>query len=213
MRSKELQKMVSITKQNADEIRRLDLNQLWITGKKNDIDLQELAEFHNLETLGLKNFEINEKDVLNNICNVRNLILINCAIQVHQKITSNIKYFRMIRCNNVEHNILNEKLEILELEDIDTLDIDELIKYSNLKELKIERCRNIANLNNLSNLISLERLSINEMEMDAINIDKMVNLKKINLDGVKMKNKENFIEYVKQKNIEISFANRNLPIE
>lgn len=132
MRSKELQKMVSITKQNADEIRRLDLNQLSITGKKNDIDLQELAEFHNLETLGLKNFEINEKDVLNNICNVRNLILINCAIQVHQKINSNIKYLRMIRCNNVEHNILNEKLEILELEDIDTLDIDELIKYSNL---------------------------------------------------------------------------------
>lgn len=34
MRSKELQKMVSITKQNADEIRRLDLNQLSITGKK-----------------------------------------------------------------------------------------------------------------------------------------------------------------------------------
>ncbi len=212
MRSKVLQKMVSITKQNADEIRRLDLNQLSVTGKKNDIDLQELVEFHNLETLGLRNFEINEKDVLN-ICNVKNLILINCAINVHQKINSNIKYLRMIRCDNVEHNILNEKLEMLELEDIDTLDIDELIKYSNLKELKIDRCKNIANLNNLSKLVSLERLSINEAEMDAINIDKMVKLKKINLDGVKMKNKENFIEYVKQKNIEISFANRNLPIE
>lgn len=212
MRSKVLQKMVSITKQNADEIRRLDLNQLSVTGKKNDIDLQELVEFHNLETLGLRNFEINEKDVLN-ICNVKNLILINCAINVHQKINSNIKYLRMIRCDNVEHNILNEKLEMLELEDIDTLDIDELIKYSNLKELKIDRCKSIANLNNLSKLVSLERLSINEVEMDAINIDKMVKLKKINLDGVKMKNKENFIEYVKQKNIEISFANRNLPIE
>lgn len=212
MRSKVLQKMVSIRKQNADEIRRLDLNQLSVTGKKNDIDLQELVEFHNLETLGLRNFEINEKDVLN-ICNVKNLILINCAINVHQKINSNIKYLRMIRCDNVEHNILNEKLEMLELEDIDTLDIDELIKYSNLKELKIDRCKNIANLNNLSKLVSLERLSINEAEMDAINIDKMVKLKKINLDGVKMKNKENFIEYVKQKNIEISFANRNLPIE
>lgn len=212
MRSKVLQKMVSITKQNADEIRRLDLNQLSVTGKKNDIDLQELVEFHNLETLGLRNFEINEKDVLN-ICNVKNLILINCVINVHQKINSNIKYLRMIRCDNVEHNILNEKLEMLELEDIDTLDIDELIKYSNLKELKIDCCKNIANLNNLSKLVSLERLSINEAEMDAINIDKMVKLKKINLDGVKMKNKENFIEYVKQKNIEISFANRNLPIE
>ena len=40
----------------------------------------------------------------------------------------------------------------------------------------------------------------------------MVNLKKLNLDGSKMKNKEIFIEYVKQKNIEISFANKNLPI-
>lgn len=44
MRSKELQKMVSIMKQNINEIKRLDLNQLSITGKKNDIDLQELVD-------------------------------------------------------------------------------------------------------------------------------------------------------------------------
>lgn len=41
MKSKELQKMVSIMKQNINEIKRLDLNQLSITGKKNDIDLHE----------------------------------------------------------------------------------------------------------------------------------------------------------------------------
>ena len=45
MRSKELQKMVSIMKQNINEIKRLDLNQLSITGKKNDIDLQELVDW------------------------------------------------------------------------------------------------------------------------------------------------------------------------
>lgn len=211
MRSKELQKMVSIMKQNINEIKRLDLNQLSITGKKNDIDLQELVEFNNLETLGLKNFDINKNNI-SNICNVKNLILINCVINIPHKINSNIEYLRLVRCNNIEHNILNENIEILELENIESLDIDELIKYSNLKELKIDSCKNIANLNKISELISLESLSINEIEIDGINIDKMINLKKLNLDGSKMKNKEIFIEYVKQKNIEISFANKNLPI-
>ena len=93
MKSKDLQKLINtlFPNESISEIKNLSLNQLSITGKKNDIDLNELEKFISLETLSLRNFEINN-DNAKQICKVKNLILNNCAINISDNINSNIEY-------------------------------------------------------------------------------------------------------------------------
>ena len=214
MISKELQKIVNITHrgQKIQEITRLDLNQYSITGKKNDINLQDLEEFSGLITLKLKNFVIDEKSIIS-ICKVKNLILKNCVLNLTDKVESNIEYLELINCLNIEHNMLNAGLKTLYLDTIEKIDIDELLKYKELRKLRIENCKNINNMSKIAELTSLEELSLNDIDIQNINIDKMKDLKLLNLNGSRMDNKEIFIEYVKQRNIDIKFADKNLPIE
>lgn len=164
MKSKDLQKLINTIFPNEpiSEIKNLSLNQLSIIGKKNDIDLNELEEFTSLETLSLRNFEITN-DNAKQICKVKNLTFNNCAINVSDNINSNIEYLNIIRCNKIEHKLLNKNnLKILNLDEVNTISINELLPYTNLIKLNIKNCENITDIDKVSNITWLEKFSINK---------------------------------------------------
>ena len=161
MKSKDLEKLVNTLFPNKtnNEIKNLNLNQLSILGKKNDIDLNDLKEFDNLETLSLRNFEINDDNVTH-ICKVKNLSLNNCVINLTKNTTSNIEYLTMINCNKIEHKLLNiDKIKKISLEDMNEISITEFLQYTNLTNLKIVNCKNITNIDNISKMTWLKDFS------------------------------------------------------
>ena len=80
------------------------------------------------------------------------------------------------------------------------------MKILYLEYLKID------NFNTIENMKKLEELGLLEIDLENETLDKLTNIKKIVLNGSKVKDQKEVVKFFKDRGIEIEFYEKNLPI-
>lgn len=178
-----------IIEKNLEDVKNLTLKRYKLNGKINDIDLDELKLFKNIETLMLSNFSIQTKD-LENINEKKELDAIqfsSCDFENIIPINSNISYIVLDHCQNVQLELINN---------------NKIVRIIGAK----------FNLKNLDNFSKIEKLCLQDCAINNIEeIAKCKNLKYLNLDG-SLINNTNFIDDL-GKNILVSYKKLYQPME
>lgn len=190
----------------------LTLNQFNIVGDKIEVDFNIIKKYKNVEEIILKNFDITDEkiDIINSFDKIKKVALINCKMY-NVNVSLKVETLELDNCI-LNKRIFSNNIKYLYIQNCDNIDINDLICL-NLKTLLIE-CTKIYNLIKIEEITSLENLYLNEIELNQdINYTKLINLKKINLDGSKIFDKENYLKQFKNQNIEISFEKENNRID
>lgn len=170
------------------------------------LDLDILKYFNNLESLEIRNFEIN-KETLNIILSMNNLKDLSfqlCIFNTTENMNMlNLKELHLDCCNIEDYSFVFDmiNLERLTLAGLKNLNIYELNKLINLKYLNISHttCSN-----DVINITNLEELYIDSSSIRNIDfVLDLSNLKKLSLSKEQYDNKIDIIEKIKNRDIEI----------
>lgn len=189
----------------------ITLNQYNIIGKKIDVDINKIRNNEKIEDVVLKNFNITNEiiKVLETLKNLRRIWFIKCNIIEKVRI-QNVESFRIENSENIQNISFGEKIKNIYINNCKEFDINTIMQC-NLKELELEYTIP-NNLQMLQKIKTLENLSLKEIDLTNTHLSIPISLKKINLNGSKVANKDVVIKYFKDKNIKIEFYDKNLPI-
>ena len=170
------------------------------------LELEVLKYFNNLESLEIRNFEINKEtlDIILSMNNLRDLSFQLCIFNTTENMNNlNIKELHLDCCNIEDYSFVFDmlNLEKLTLAGQKNLNIHKLNKLINLKYLNISHtnCSNdVINITNLEELY-IDGSSIRHMDF----VLDLPNLKKLSLSKEQYENKNDIIEKIKNRDVEI----------
>lgn len=189
----------------------ITLNQYNIIGQKVNVDINKIKNNEKLEFVILKNFNITNEiiKILETLKSLKKIWFINCnmieAIEI-----KNIDNIQIENCENIDNISFNKKINYIYINNCKEFDIYTIM---NLDLKKFEITYTIPkNLQALEKIQTLENLSLKEIDLTKSNLSIPNSLKKINLNGSKVLNKDIFIKFLRDKNIQVEFEEKNLPI-
>ena len=191
----------------------ITLNQYNIIGKKENVDLSILKNNIELESILIKNFNIDDKfvKIINTVPKLKKIWFVGCIFDNNIPI-KNIEYLKLENCKNINIQIINSSLKELYIIGCKKVDINN-IKNKQLTTLCLEN-EVVKNLSQIEEFINIENLYLQEINLNQeINFEKLTKLKRANFNGSKIENKELFLKQFKDKDIEINFLENNLKIE
>ena len=171
-----------------------------------DLELDILKYFNNLEILEIRNFNIDEQNlnIILSMNNLNNLSFQLCTFESTNNMNKlNLKELHLDCCKMNDYSFVFDmsNLERLTLSGIENLNILNVNKLSNLKYLNIShtKCSN-----DILNLEHLEELYIDGSNIINLNfVLELPNLKVLSLSQEQYEGKNELIEKIKAKNIEI----------
>lgn len=171
-----------------------------------NLELDVLKYFSGLETLEIRNFNIDE-NTINSILSMKNLSNLSfqlCTFETTNNLDKlNLKELHLDCCKMNDYSFVfgMQTLERLTLSGQENLDILKVNTLVNLKYLNIShtKCSN-----DVLNLKSLEELFIDGSNIINLNfVFELPNLKVLSLSQEQYDGKEDIIEKIKNRNIEI----------
>ena len=171
-----------------------------------NLELDVLKYFSGLETLEIRNFNIDE-NTINSILSMKNLSNLSfqlCTFETTNNLDKlNLKELHLDCCKMSDYSFVfsMQTLERLTLSGQENLDILKVNTLVNLKYLNIShtKCSN-----DVLNLKSLEELFIDGSNIINLNfVFELPNLKVLSLSQEQYDGKEDIIEKIKNRNIEI----------
>lgn len=189
----------------------ITLNQYNILGKKIDVDINKIRNNEKLEYVILKNFNVTNEImvILETLKNLKKLWFVNCNIIEKIKI-KNIDSIRIENCENIFNICYEQNINYLYINNCKEFDVNTIVNLD-LKGFELEYTIP-KNLQVLCKMKCLEILSLKEIDLTKGHLNIPKSLKKIILNGSKVANKEAVMNYFKEKNIQIEFLDKNLPI-
>ncbi len=189
----------------------ITLNQCNIIGQKIDIDINKIRNNEKLKYIILKNFNITSEiiKVLETLKNLEKIWFVNCNIVEKIKI-KNIDSIRIENCKNISNISYEQKINYLYINNCKEFDINTIINLD-LKGFELEYTIP-KNLKMLYKMTKLEELGLKDLDLKSVNFIIPSSLKKVILNGSKVDNKDVIIKFFEDKNIQIEFAEQNLPI-
>lgn len=189
----------------------ITLNQCNIIGQKIDVDINKIRNNEKLKYVILKNFNITNEiiKVLETLKNLEKVWFVNCNIVEKIKI-KNIDNVRIENCENISNINYETKINYLYINNCKEFDINTIINLD-LKGFELEYTIP-KNLKMLYKMTKLEELGLKDLDLKSVNFIIPSSLKKVILNGSKVDNKDVIIKFFEDKNIQIEFAEQNLPI-
>ena len=189
----------------------ITLNQYNILGQKIDVDINKIRNNEKLEYVILKNFNVTNEImvILETLKNLKKLWFVNCNIIEKIKI-KNIDSIRIENCENIFNICYEQNINYLYINNCKEFDVNTIVNLD-LKGFELEYTIP-KNLQVLCEMKCLEILSLKEIDLTKGHLNIPKSLKKIILNGSKVANKEVVMNYFKEKNIQIEFLDKNLPI-
>lgn len=170
------------------------------------IDINLLKYFKNLETLELRNFDIDEHTIENIIFlkKLKNLKFQLCTIDSINKLNQiNLTGLHLDCCEMKDYSIIYEMTNLTELSltGQENIDINKINNLTNLKYLNISHTictKDVLNLKNIEELY-IDNTNIENIEF-TLDMPKLI---KLGLSDSQYNNKTEIINKLKQKNIQI----------
>lgn len=189
----------------------ITLNQYNVLGQKIDVDINKIKNNEKLEYVILKNFNVTNKImlILETLKNLKKIWFVNCNIIEKIKI-NNIDSIRIENCENIFNICYEQNINYLYINNCKEFDVNTIVNLD-LKGFELEYTIP-KNLQVLCKMKCLEILSLKEIDLTKGHLNIPKSLKKIILNGSKVANKEVVMNYFKEKNIQIEFLDKNLPI-
>lgn len=189
----------------------ITLNQYNVLGQKIDVDINKIKNNEKLEYVILKNFNVTNKImlILETLKNLKKIWFVNCNIIEKIKI-NNIDSIRIENCENISNICYEQNINYLYINNCKEFDVNTIVNLD-LKGFELEYTIP-QNLQVLCEMKCLETLSLKEIDLIKGHLNIPKSLKKIILNGSKVANKEVVMNYFKEKNIQIEFLDKNLPI-
>lgn len=189
----------------------ITLNQYNILGKKIDVDINKIRNNEKLEYVILKNFNVTNEImvILETLKNLEKVWFVNCNIVEKIKI-KNIDNIRIENCENISNINYETKINYLYINNCKEFDINTIINLD-LKGFELEYTIP-KNLKMLYKMTKLEELGLKDLDLKCVNFIIPSSLKKVILNGSKVDDKDVIIKFFEDKNIQIEFAEQNLPI-
>lgn len=189
----------------------ITLNQYNILGKKIDVDINKIRNNEKLEYVILKNFNVTNEImvILETLKNLEKVWFVNCNIVEKIKI-KNIDNIRIENCENIANINYEKKINYLYINNCKEFDINTIINLD-LKGFELEYTIP-KNLKMLYKMTKLEELGLKDLDLKSVNFIIPSSLKKVILNGSKVDDKDVIIKFFEDKNIQIEFAEQNLPI-
>ena len=189
----------------------ITLNQYNILGQKIDVDINKIRNNEKLEYVILKNFNVTNEImvILETLKNLKKIWFVNCNIIEKIKI-KNIDSIRIENCENIFNICYEQNINYLYINNCKEFDVNTIVNLD-LKGFELEYTIP-KNLQVLCKMKCLETLSLKEIDLIKGHLNIPKSLKKIILNGSKVANKEVVMNYFKEKNIQIEFLDKNLPI-
>lgn len=189
----------------------ITLNQYNVLGQKIDVDINKIKNNEKLEYVILKNFNVTNKImlILETLKNLKKIWFVNCNIIEKIKI-NNIDSIRIENCENISNICYEQNINYLYINNCKEFDVNTIVNLD-LKGFELEYTIP-QNLQVLCKMKCLEILSLKEIDLTKGHLNIPKSLKKIILNGSKVANKEVVMNYFKEKNIQIEFLDKNLPI-
>lgn len=189
----------------------ITLNQYNVLGKKIDVDINKIKNNEKLEYVILKNFNVTNEImvILETLKNLKKLWFVNCNIIEKIKI-KNIDSIRIENCENISNICYEQNINYLYINNCKEFDVNTIVNLD-LKGFELEYTIP-QNLQVLCEMKCLETLSLKEIDLIKGHLNIPKSLRKIILNGSKVANKEVVMNYFKEKNIQIEFLDKNLPI-
>lgn len=189
----------------------ITLNQYNILGQKIDVDINKIRNNEKLEYVILKNFNVTNEImvILETLKNLKKIWFVNCNIIEKIKI-NNIDSIRIENCENISNICYEQNINYLYINNCKEFDVNTIVNLD-LKGFELEYTIP-QNLQVLCEMKCLEILSLKEIDLTKGHLNIPKSLKKIILNGSKVANKEVVMNYFKEKNIQIEFLDKNLPI-
>ncbi len=189
----------------------ITLNQYNVLGQKIDVDINKIKNNEKLEYVILKNFNVTNKImlILETLKNLKKIWFVNCNIIEKIKI-NNIDSIRIENCENISNICYEQNINYLYINNCKEFDVNTIVNLD-LKGFELEYTIP-QNLQVLCEMKCLETLSLKEIDLIKGHLNIPKSLRKIILNGSKVANKEVVMNYFKEKNIQIEFLDKNLPI-
>ena len=189
----------------------ITLNQYNVLGQKIDVDINKIKNNEKLEYVILKNFNVTNKImlILETLKNLKKIWFVNCNIMEKIKI-NNIDSIRIENCENISNICYEQNINYLYINNCKEFDVNTIVNLD-LKGFELEYTIP-QNLQVLCEMKCLETLSLKEIDLIKGHLNIPKSLRKIILNGSKVANKEVVMNYFKEKNIQIEFLDKNLPI-
>lgn len=189
----------------------ITLKQYNVLGQKIDVDINKIRNNEKLEYVILKNFNVTNEImvILETLKNLKKLWFVNCNIIEKIKI-KNIDSIRIENCENIFNICYEQNINYLYINNCKEFDVNTIVNLD-LKGLELEYTIP-KNLQVLCEMKCLETLSLKEIDLIKGHLNIPKSLRKIILNGSKVANKEVVMNYFKEKNIQIEFLDKNLPI-
>lgn len=189
----------------------ITLNQYNVLGQKIDVDINKIKNNEKLEYVILKNFNVTNKImlILETLKNIKKVWFVNCNIIEKIKI-NNIDSIRIENCENISNICYEQNINYLYINNCKEFDVNTIVNLD-LKGFELEYTIP-QNLQVLCEMKCLETLSLKEIDLIKGHLNIPKSLRKIILNGSKVANKEVVMNYFKEKNIQIEFLDKNLPI-
>lgn len=189
----------------------ITLNQYNVLGQKIDVDINKIKNNEKLEYVILKNFNVTNKImlILETLKNLKKIWFVNCNIIEKIKI-NNIDSIRIENCENIFNICYEQNINYLYINNCKEFDVNTIVNLD-LKGFELEYTIP-QNLQVLCEMKCLETLSLKEIDLIKGHLNIPKSLRKIILNGSKVANKEVVMNYFKEKNIQIEFLDKNLPI-
>lgn len=171
-----------------------------------NLELDVLKYFSGLETLEIRNFNIDE-NTINSILSMKNLSNLSfqlCTFETTDNLDKlNLKELHLDCCKMNDYSFVfsMQNLERLTLSGQENLDILKFNTLTNLKYLNISHTKCSSDVLNIQ---SLEELFIDGSNITNLNfIFELPNLKELSLSQEQYEGKEDIIEKIKNRNIQI----------
>ena len=189
----------------------ITLNQYNVLGQKIDVDINKIKNNEKLEYVILKNFNVTNKImlILETLKNIKKVWFVNCNIIEKIKL-NNIDSIRIENCENISNICYEQNINYLYINNCKEFDVNTIVNLD-LKGFELEYTIP-QNLQVLCEMKCLETLSLKEIDLIKGHLNIPKSLRKIILNGSKVANKEVVMNYFKEKNIQIEFLDKNLPI-
>ena len=189
----------------------ITLNQYNVLGQKIDVDINKIKNNEKLEYVILKNFNVTNKImlILETLKNLKKIWFVNCNIIEKIKI-NNIDSIRIENCENISNICYEQNINYLYINNCKEFDVNTIVNLD-LKGFELEYTIP-QNLQVLCEMKCLETLSLKEIDLIKGHLNIPKSLRKIILNGSKVANKEVVMNNFKEKNIQIEFLDKNLPI-
>lgn len=184
-----------------------ELNQVdeLVIDNDENLDISILKYFTNLKTLEIRNIEVNEDilDIILSLKNLTNLKFQLCEIENVSKIKDLNLTSLHLDCSKIENYEFIYELTNLEELTLTSVKID-INKLNNLTNLKYLNISHSICTNDVLNIEKIEKLYIDNSNIKDIEFTKkLINLKELSLSKEQYENKEELINELKQRNIEI----------